>query len=80
MESQNVTLAIPKATLRKAKLIAVQRQTSLSRLLTELVERLVTDDNCYALARQRHLAKLDSSSSLGTDGGPLASREELHER
>jgi tryptophan 2,3-dioxygenase len=80
MESQNVTLAIPKATLRKAKLIAVERQTSLSRLLTELVERLVSDDNRYVLARERHLAILESGFSLGTGGGPLASREELHER
>ncbi len=80
METQNVTLAIPKTTLRKAKLIALQRQTSLSRLLTELVTQLVTDNDHYALARERHLARLDRASDLGTGGGPLASREELHER
>ena len=80
METQNVTLAIPKATLRKAKLIAVQRQTSLSRLLTELVTQLVTDNDRYALAQERHIAKLDCAPDLGTKGGSLASREELHER
>ncbi len=35
METQNITLSLPKEVLLKVKLIAVQRQTSVSRLLTQ---------------------------------------------
>lgn len=37
MEYQNVTLSLPKATLRRAKHIAIERGTSLSGLLTSFI-------------------------------------------
>ena len=41
MEStQNVTLSIPKDILRKAKILAVQKNTSLSGLLTQTLTEL----------------------------------------
>ena len=80
METQNVTLSLPKTVLLKAKLIAVQRQTSLSRLLTRFIEDLVERDERFELARSRHLGMLEKGFDLGTNGGPLASRDELHER
>lgn len=80
METQNITLSVPKDTLRKAKLIAVERQTSLSRLLAGFIEDLVSSQDRYELARQRHLAILEQGFDLGGGGQPSASREELHER
>lgn len=80
MKTQNVTLSLPKETLRQAKLIALQRETSLSRLLVSLIEEMVLAEERYELARQRHLALLERSFDLGTHGRPTASREELHER
>lgn len=80
METQNITLSVPKDTLRKAKLVAVERQTSLSRLLAGLIEELVASEDRYETARGRHLTILDRSFDLGTGGRPLVSREELHER
>lgn len=80
METQNVTLAIPKKILRTAKQLALDRQTSLSRLLVGLIEDLVATENRYELARQRHLALLHQGFDLGGEGRPRASREELHER
>lgn len=41
METQNVTLSLPKEVLLKVKLIAVKRQTSVSRLLTQILENIV---------------------------------------
>jgi predicted transcriptional regulator len=41
MNTQNVTLSLPKEVLRKAKMIAIQRRTSLSRLLTRALEDMV---------------------------------------
>jgi hypothetical protein len=40
MEKQNVTLALPKETLRKAKAIAAQRNSSLSALLTQALNEI----------------------------------------
>lgn len=80
METQNITLAIPKETLHKIKLIAVQRRTSVSRLLTRMLDDLVFKEQGYARARGRHLSALDRGSDLGTGGCVAWGREDLHER
>lgn len=80
METRNITLAVPKDLLRKAKLIAVQRGTSLSRLLTGMLDELVSREEGYASARRRHLATLERGVDLGTGGRVEWGREELHER
>ena len=41
METQNITLSIPKETLLKVKLLAVKRQTSVSGLLTQTLDLCV---------------------------------------
>jgi hypothetical protein len=80
METQNVTLAIKKNVLRKAKVIAVKRQTSLSRLLNEYIEEIVTQDDEYEQAMQRQLTWLEQGFDLGTGGQATWTRDELHER
>lgn len=79
-EKQNVTLAIPKSLLRKAKVVAAERQTSLSALLTQLLATLVEQEDQYEQARQRSLALLEQGFELGTQGKITWSRDELHER
>jgi hypothetical protein len=80
METQNITLSIPKETLLKVKLLAVKRQTSVSGLLTQTLERLVQQEDAYAHARQRHLGWLKQNIDLGTSGHISTQRDELHER
>ena len=80
METQNVTLSIPKDVLRKAKILAVQRNESLSSLLTQALEDLVTRQEAYISARSRHLNWLKHSADLGTQGQVSWKREDLHER
>ena len=80
MERQNITLSLPKDTLLKIKLIAVKRQTSVSGLLTQTLERLVEREDAYAHAQRRHLEWLERGMDLGTAGCVPASRDELHER
>ncbi|MGQ9824845.1 MAG: CopG family transcriptional regulator [Desulfotomaculales bacterium] len=79
MEYQNVTLSLPKAVLRRARHIAIERGTSLSGLLTSLLEELTRREDAYCLARQDHLAELEKHD-LGTGGNAGWSRGELHER
>ena len=80
METQNITLAIPKETLLKVKLLAVKRQTSVSGLLTMTLEELVRQEDAYQHARQRHLQLLEQGLNLGSEGHILTRRDELHER
>ena len=80
MDTQNVTLSIPKKILRKAKLLAVKRNTSLSGLLSNTLEELVELEEGYQQASQRNLEWLEQGSNLGTEGQITWQREELHER
>ena len=80
METRNITLSIPSGILRKVKLLAVRRDTSVSHLLSQTLERLVEQEDAYAHARQRHLQLLDEGLDLGTEGMITTDRDELHER
>jgi len=78
--TQNVTLAIPKNILRKAKILAVQKNTSLSGLLTHTLAELVERQENYEQSRLRNIETLKSGFDLGTHGRITWKREELHER
>jgi len=78
--TQNVTLSIPKDILRKAKILAVQKNTSLSGLLTQTLAELVEHEEDFEQARRRSLEMLSSGFDLGTQGEITWKREELHER
>ena len=79
-ETQNITLALPKATLRRVRLIAVEQGTSVSGLLAETLATLVQEEDAYERACRRHHALLDDGIDLGTGGAIDWSRESLHER
>ncbi|HMN15492.1 MAG TPA: hypothetical protein PKD55_24515 [Bellilinea sp.] len=78
--TQNVTLAIPKDILRKAKILAVQKNTSLSGLLTQTLVDLVAHQEEFEQARRRNLTLLKEGFDLGTQGQVTWKREDLHER
>ncbi|MBS3985237.1 MAG: hypothetical protein KGZ66_06510 [Selenomonadales bacterium] len=84
MESQNVTLSLPKDILQKAKHIAVNRQVSLSRLLAESLAEIVRKDEAYSTAKSRQLAVMSSGLDLGLGFGIAKNvpwkRDDLHAR
>lgn len=80
VEKQNITLSLPKSLLRKAKIIAIGRDTSLSGLLADTLIELVEREDQYEIAKQRQLTWLDQGMDLGTEGKIGWSRESLHER
>lgn len=80
MEKQNVTLSLPKETLRKAKILAAERQTSLSSLLTETLEAIVAKADMYEIARQRQLVLMEKGYDFGLSESTSWARDELHER
>jgi Family of unknown function (DUF6364) len=75
---QNVTLSLERQTLRKAKILAAKRGTSISGLLARQIEVLVGDEEAYENAERQALALLDQGFHMG--GVIRASRDELHER
>jgi hypothetical protein len=75
---QNITLAIEKPLLKRARAVAAQRGTSVSALLAQELARLVDREVAYAQARTKALAYLQKPFHLG--GAGILSREALHDR
>jgi hypothetical protein len=80
METQNITLALPKELIYRAKRVALERRTSVSGLLTQALTEIVAREDSYVIARQRHLTWLEHGADLGTNGKIEWGREDLHER
>jgi hypothetical protein len=77
-QKQNVTVCLSTQTIKKARVLAAQRSTSISGLLTEQIELLVGAEEAYEGARRSALAMMDRGFHLG--GVRSVSRDELHER
>jgi hypothetical protein len=75
---QNITVRLDRQTLRKAKVLAARRNTSISGLLAAQIETLVGEDDAYEQARRRALALLEQGFHLG--GEITSTRDEWHER
>jgi hypothetical protein len=80
MERQNVTLSIPKAILKKAKLLALKEEKSLSALIKESLEERIRKSSGYQEAMESEIRRMEKGLHLGTGGSRTCSREELHER
>ena len=75
MERQDITISPPKDILKQAKLLAVEKGTSLSGLLREYLEGLVRKDAVYRQAARRMKKRLKTGLSLGTRGTVNWTRE-----
>ena len=80
MNTQNVTLALPKELLTRARQLAVARRTSLSAMLAQMIAELVEQDDRYRAASERQIALMTQGLDLGSQGTATWTRDELHER
>ncbi len=80
METQNVTLALPKDLLRKAKRIAHNRQTSLSALLGAYMKEITDQEDRYEASKREALALMEAGFNWGAASAQPWTRDELHER
>jgi hypothetical protein len=78
MAKQNVTVSLNQQTLRKAKILAARRGSSISGLLAQQIEILVGEEEAYERAERQAMALLDQGFHLG--GVISANRDEWHER
>ena len=75
---QNVTISLRRHLLKKAKILAARRETSISGLLARKIEVLVGEEEAYERAKSQAIALLDKGSRMG--GVIRAGLDELHER
>jgi hypothetical protein len=78
MAKQNLTISLTRETIRKAKILAARRETSISGLLATQIEILVGEEEAYERAERQAAALLDRGFHLG--GVIRSTRDEWHER
>jgi predicted transcriptional regulator len=74
---QNLTVQLDRETIRKAKVLAAKRGTSVSALVAEQITESVRSEEAYEASRRTALELLQRGLRLG--GGRL-NRDALHER
>jgi predicted transcriptional regulator len=74
---QNVTLSLDKEILRKGKIIAAEKKTSISRMVSETLREIVEKEDQYEAAKRSALQTLEEGFHLG--GGMHWKREDLYE-
>jgi len=77
-QKQNLTVSLDQKTIRKAKILAARRNTSVTRLLADFVEEMVAESERYDAARNTALDYLNQGFPMG--GKIVADREDWHER
>ena len=75
---QNITLSIDNALIRKSKIIAAQRETSVSKMLSDKLEKLIQRTEQYELAKRKAIVNFKKGFHFG--GRITVSREAHHER
>ena len=74
---QNLTVQLDRETIRKAKVLAARRGTSVSGLVASQIRDAVDAADAYESARRTALELLERGFHLG---GRRVQRDELHER
>jgi len=75
---QNLTISLDRQTIRKAKIVAARRSTSISGLLARQIEILIGEEEAYERAERQAMSLLEHGFHLG--GSNQVNRDELHER
>ncbi len=75
---QNITLSLEKEIIRKGKVVAARRDTSISRMLSDLLKSMVENDERYEAAKRSALQLLKKGIHLG--GRITWKREDFYER
>ncbi|UNC91314.1 CopG family transcriptional regulator [Candidatus Contubernalis alkaliaceticus] len=80
MNNQNITLSIPKNVLKKIKHIAVEKNTSVSKLLTEQLILIAAKEDDYQKAKAAQLHLLKEGFDMGIENKTDWKRDELYDR
>ena len=75
---QNITLSIEKDIIKKSKIIAAQKDTSISKMLSEQLKQIIDREEQYEAAKRSALQTLKKGFRLG--GKITWKRGDLYER
>lgn len=75
---QNITLSIEKDLIQKGKVIAAKNNTSISRMLGDLLKEITEKGDAYEAAKRKALGNLKKGFHSG--GNVTWKREDLYER
>ena len=75
---KNVTITLEEEVARWARVRAAERNTSLSKLVGELLRQHMKEEQAYDAAMKRYLSR--KPKWLKPRGEPYPTREELHDR
>lgn len=78
IQKQNVTVSLGTHIIQKAKILAAKRSTSISGMLAQQIESLVSIDDAQERASASAIARMERGLHLG--GRRPVNREVLHER
>ncbi|MBI3182721.1 MAG: hypothetical protein HYZ28_11340 [Myxococcales bacterium] len=78
MAKQNLTVRLDKEIIRKARMLAAERGSSISELVSRTIDEMVSKAESYDRARDRALRLLEQGFHMGK--ARRVSRSELHER
>ena len=77
MPKQNITLSLDKDLIRQARQLATLKSTSISKLLSDELERLLQGHKQYEQAKRSALAALKKGFHMG--GMISSTRDHLHD-
>ena len=75
---QNVTLSVEKDLIKKGKVVAARKDSSISKMLADLLKNMVENDDHYEAAKRSAFQLLKKGLHLG--GKVTWKREDLYER
>jgi len=75
---QNITLSIEKDIIKKGKVIAAKKETSISKMLGDLLKEITEKEDEYEAAKRKAIENLRKGYHLG--GHITWTREDLYER
>ena len=80
MKGRNLTVRLDEDVVRKAKILAARRGTSVSALVAAVIREEVDRDEAYEISKRRALARMHRGHDLGTGGHVNTQRADLHDR
>jgi plasmid stability protein len=77
---RNVTLSLPEDLLKQIKILAAQKDTSISALMRERLELLIPEEEQRLAAANRLIERMSQATDRGVMGKVNWTREDIYDR
>jgi len=80
VEKQNVTLSLPSSLMKKFRVLAAKRDTSMSQLMEGAILKMVQDEDDYDVRAKRMIESMKNSTVRGPGDNIPWTRDEIYDR